>query len=422
MAVDTPATIAILGAGPIGLEAALYARFLGYDVKIFERGSVAENVRRWGHVRMFSPFGMNRSTLGLAALAAQDEDFQTPSEEEIFTGQQWVDRYLLPLSQTDLLSDHLHENTEVCSVGRDGCLKGDWIGDEQRGELPFRILVRDSQGSERIETADVVIDATGVYGCPNWIGLGGIAALGEQALRHQIEYQIPDVLKTRRSHYAGRRILLVGSGYSAATTIIALDELIGEQPGTEVIWITRRDLNPSGLGPIQDLPEDRLPERAALARAANVCARGRRGITYHGGTGVDAITFDPETGKFSVQLRGSYEGIEVVDQIVGNVGFRPDHSFTEELQLHFCYATGGPIRLAAAMLNSPSADCLTQAAPEKEKLLHPEPHFYTLGAKSYGRNSQFLYANGLKQIRDMFSVIGDRADLDLYTSVSNLLP
>ncbi|MEC9117285.1 MAG: FAD-dependent oxidoreductase, partial [Planctomycetota bacterium] len=34
MAIDTPATIAILGAGPIGLEAALYARFLGYEVTV----------------------------------------------------------------------------------------------------------------------------------------------------------------------------------------------------------------------------------------------------------------------------------------------------------------------------------------------------------------------------------------------------
>ena len=42
MAIDTPARIAVLGAGPIGLEAALYARFLGYDVDVYERGKVAD--------------------------------------------------------------------------------------------------------------------------------------------------------------------------------------------------------------------------------------------------------------------------------------------------------------------------------------------------------------------------------------------
>ena len=73
MFVEPPATIAVLGAGPIGLEAALYARFLGYDVLLFERGNVAENVRQWGHVRMFSPFHMNATPLGLQALGAQDD-------------------------------------------------------------------------------------------------------------------------------------------------------------------------------------------------------------------------------------------------------------------------------------------------------------------------------------------------------------
>ncbi len=50
--------IAIIGAGPIGLEAALAATARGFDMEIFERGQIADSVRKWGHVRMFSPFGM----------------------------------------------------------------------------------------------------------------------------------------------------------------------------------------------------------------------------------------------------------------------------------------------------------------------------------------------------------------------------
>ena len=93
MAVDTPARIAIFGAGPIGLEAALYARFLGYDVDVFDRGQVAENVLNWGHVRMFTPFGYNSSTLGLAALAAQDAEYKPPHAHELLTGREWWGRY-----------------------------------------------------------------------------------------------------------------------------------------------------------------------------------------------------------------------------------------------------------------------------------------------------------------------------------------
>ncbi len=47
--------IAVLGAGPIGLESALYARRLGFAVTVYERGQVADAVRRLGHVRPVQP-------------------------------------------------------------------------------------------------------------------------------------------------------------------------------------------------------------------------------------------------------------------------------------------------------------------------------------------------------------------------------
>jgi len=43
MSLDSP-TIAILGAGPIGLESALYGRFLGYDVHVYEREEIGFHV------------------------------------------------------------------------------------------------------------------------------------------------------------------------------------------------------------------------------------------------------------------------------------------------------------------------------------------------------------------------------------------
>jgi len=129
MAIDMPARIAVLGAGPIGLEAALYARYLGYAVDIYERGVVAEHVRRWGHVRMFSPFGANRSPLGLAALAAQDSAWRPPGDDQFLTGREFTDRYLALLAQSDLLIDGLHERCEVLAISRDGLLKGELVDD-----------------------------------------------------------------------------------------------------------------------------------------------------------------------------------------------------------------------------------------------------------------------------------------------------
>ncbi len=68
MAIDTPATVAVLGAGPIGIEAALYARYLGYDVVILEQQAVAAHVRHRGNEPLTSPFAQLSTPLGLAAL------------------------------------------------------------------------------------------------------------------------------------------------------------------------------------------------------------------------------------------------------------------------------------------------------------------------------------------------------------------
>lgn len=419
MAVDTPARIAVLGAGPIGLEAALYARFLGYDVDIYERGNVAENLLRWGHVRMFSPFGMNRSTLGLAALRAQDESSQPPQDDEFLTGLEYAKHYLLPLSQTDLLADHLKVGVEVISVGRPELLKGEEIGTEERADSDFRILCRDRAGSEFVATADVVIDTTGVFGNPNYAGEGGIPAVGEMATRDRIEYGVPDVLGSARSQYANRRTLVVGAGYSAATTVVALAKLAEKETATHVTWLVRRTAE---SGPIAPIADDRLPERAELTREANRLATGDSpSVSFKPQTTLASVKYDDANRKFHVELQGEAKSAVEFDEVVANVGCRPDNSIYQELQVHECYASGGPMKLATALQGSNSFDCLTQSTHGPNSLVTPEPDFYLLGAKSYGRNPSFLISIGLEQVRDLFTIIGDRDDLDLYKSAV-LLP
>lgn len=159
MAIDTPARLAILGAGPIGLEAALYARFLGYDVVIFERGEVAANVRPIADKLLDSPFQENSTTLGVAAIEAQDDSYVPPSANDLLTGQEWLNRYLLPLSQTDLLADHLRLHTTVVAVASE---------DTKDGDTMLTVSSRDAIGADRKETFDGILDCTGANNTENW--------------------------------------------------------------------------------------------------------------------------------------------------------------------------------------------------------------------------------------------------------------
>ena len=91
-----------------------------------------------------------------------------------------------------------------------------------------------------------------------------------------------------------------------------------------------------------------------------------------------------------------------VDQIVSNVGYRPDLDITRELQVHHCYASDGPIKLAATLLDDVErTDCLAQETPGLDALRSPETDFWVVGSKSYGRNSNFLLRVGFEQIESI---------------------
>src|SRR5262249_51957553 len=70
MSRNAPPRVAVLGAGPVGVEAALYAASLKLPVRLYERGDVGNHLRHWGHVKTFTPFAMNTTPLGRAALRA----------------------------------------------------------------------------------------------------------------------------------------------------------------------------------------------------------------------------------------------------------------------------------------------------------------------------------------------------------------
>jgi hypothetical protein len=408
---DAP-QIAILGAGPIGLEAALYARHLDLPTTIYERGRIAEFVQRWGHVRLFTPFGMNSTPLGRSAIAADEADHEFPAESDCLTGREHVAVYLTPVAKSAALEGCLRAESHVLSVGRRGHLKEDMPGDSRRGQQLFRLLVRDGKGRERSEDADVVLDCTGTYGHHRWCGDGGIPALGELSAEPQVAYGLEDVLGDRRGAYAGKTVLVVGGGYSAATTVCNLAAVAEQNSASWIVWLARC----AGTQPLKRIPNDPLRDRDRLAAKANTLAtRGDGNVEFHAQSAVDSIeSLGPDRG-FRVTARcGGKARTWDVDRVIANVGYTPDTGLYRELQIHECYASLGPMNLAAALQKHAGADCLAVPAQGARTLKNPEPNYFILGAKSYGRNSNFLLRTGFDQIREVFTLITGKLSLDLY--------
>lgn len=380
--------IAVIGAGPIGLEAGLYARALDFDVTIYDRGQVADNVRQWSFVRLFTPWPMNVTKLGRAALRESGR-WEEPSASECPTGQQLRERYLQPLANSSKLRESLRLNTSVITIGRDDFTKLDAIGKPQRGQSPFRILVADVSGNDRVDHADIVLDCTGTYGNHRWAGRGGIPAPGEQGLANRICYTLPDVLGRDRDRFANRHTLVLGCGHSASTLLDALERLHAQFAQTRVSWAIRRP----GQA-IQAVEGDPLPARRELVlKALRMANDPPPWLTFYGTCVLEDLA--PSGEKLGPTLRSMDKSFVLqVDEIAALVGYAPDAGIYEQLHIHQSYATG--------------------ASSGSELPKNPEPNFFILGAKSYGTNSNFLLQVGHKQIVDAFSLIRNDPKLNLY--------
>jgi NADPH-dependent 2,4-dienoyl-CoA reductase/sulfur reductase-like enzyme len=399
---DIKPHIAILGAGPTGLEAALAAAEEGFPFTVFDAApSVAGNVRAWGHVRLFTPWAMNVSPRMCRHLAAVGTE--VPDGAECPTGDELAERLFEPLAGLPEIAPNLRLGTRVLGIGREGLLKHEEIATDERGRRPFRLLLTDVTDREWTETADLVIDATGSWGHPNTLGDSGIPAPGERSFAGEIRSDIPDFAR-EAADWAGRIVLLAGAGHSAQTAARELARLAEEVPGTEVIWLLRNPVPSWGTH-----PGDPLPERAGLAATAAALAAGASpAVKVKRGAVVEAIS--KPNGRFHVVLRNGSETPEVVevDRILSLTGSVGDREIYRQLQVHECYATCGPIKLAGALLGAGSSDCLTQTTHGADTLTNPEPGFFILGSKSYGRNNTFLMRIGWEQVGEVFGLLDGR--------------
>ncbi len=390
--------VAIIGAGPTGLDAALAAHALGFTFTIFESGQdVGENVRAWAHVRLFSPWSINVSSRMRDAVR-EATGATLPDGPGCPSGQDLYEKLLKPLADLSFVRPNICFGDRVVAVSREGMLKDDEIGTGRRAQRPFRILIEEGD-VDRIETADVVIDCSGSFHNPNPLGDGGIPAPGERRANDRIQRTIPDFKND--GSWAGQSILLVGGGHSAQTAAEGLAGVCSHDPNTRVTWVVRRTDPEFAV-----LADDALVERARLGAAANLIVRGAcEGIGMMPGYVVHHISVEGDQLRVTLRGVGGDTRDVVVDRVISLTGAVGDHSIYRQLQVHECYATSGPMKLASALLSETSTDCLAQEAHGVETLKSPEPDFYLLGAKSYGRNSSFLLRIGYDQVTEVFEEI-----------------
>ncbi len=395
--------VAIIGAGPIGLEAALAAAEAGLTFTLYEAGARAgHSVLSWGHVRLFTGWNLNVSPRMRRWL--ERAGHEVPSGDASPTGRELVRRVLDPIAALPVVGEHLRLDARVLSVAREGLLKHEEIASAERARLPFRLLVRAPDGAEWVDRADMVVDCAGTWEVPNALGEGGIRAPGEAAAEDRIVRHIPDI-EANPHEWMGKRVLLVGGGHSAQTVARALATLARETPATQVTWALRHPER--RLRPIEG---DRLPARGRLTRAASELAiGGAPGLEVLPGFTVDGLERNGNGLNVALTRRDGSKVARHVHRIVSMCGYVGDHGLYRQLQVHECYATAAPMKLSAALMaDSASDDCMDGGSLGAGTLENPEPGFLILGSKSYGRNGAFLMRVGWEQVDEVFGPLGAR--------------
>lgn len=392
--------VAVIGAGPVGLAAAAHLLERGLEPLVFEAGPTAgAAIEQWRHIRLFSPWRFNIDPAAQRLLEAAG--WESPRPTALPFGGELIDNYVAPLAALPEIASRLQTGARVVAVTRQGL---DKTHVRNRNETPFTVRVEHADGETRDHTVAAVIDASGTWSGRNPLGTSGLPAIGEDTAADRISSPLPDVTGRDRAAFAGRRVLVVGAGHSAANTLISLADLAKEAPATTILWAVRGATAEKVYG---GGDADRLPARGQLGgRLRRLVEAGKIGL---------------QTGFGIASLKALDSGVTVAavdgrtleaDVIVPCTGFRPDLDILRELRLNLDPAVEAPMELGP--LIDPEFHSCGTVPPHGAKLLaHPDKDFYIVGMKSYGRAPTFLLATGYEQVRSVVAALaGDREAAD----------
>ncbi|PZF86089.1 FAD-dependent oxidoreductase [Jiangella anatolica] len=386
--------VVVVGAGPVGLAAAAELVEREIEVLVLERGaSAGAGVSEWGHIRLFSQWPELVAPAARRLLEARGWD--GPAGDGYPTGAEWVRDYLAPLAET--LGERVRSGAEVVGVARRG---RDRVVDEGRDTEPLAVHVRYADGHEERVLARGLVDASGTWVAPNPLGGDGLPALGEANAVEagRLSYRGPDLSDpVVRERFAGRHVVVAGSGHSALTALVSLAE------SATVTWVLRRGAVGDTFG---GGDADELPARGRLGqRARHAVEAGRVRVVT--GFRTEAVEVQPDSRVALVSDAG--RRIDDVDQVIALTGLRPDLGWLSELRLELDPTLQAPVKLAPVI--DPNVHSCGSVSPHGvRELAHPEPGVYLAGMKSYGRAPTFLAMTGYEQVRSIAAAFaGDHA-------------
>ncbi|HET9430010.1 MAG TPA: hypothetical protein VFO70_02480, partial [Chitinophagaceae bacterium] len=217
-----------------------------------------------------------------------------------------------------------------------------------------------------------------------------------------------------KSRYRNKSIAVVGSGHSAINTIIELDKLKHEYPGTTIHWILRKNSLKEVYGGQE---KDALEARGALGIKIEQLVNEDRVNVY-----TPFLVREIRKDKGQLVLIGhqhdELQALPGIDEIICNTGSRPDFSFLREIRLRVDSSLES-VAAIAELIDPNMHSCGTVRSHGEKELRHDEEGFYIVGSKSYGRAPTFLMATGYEQVRSVVAAIAgdkqaaERVELDL---------
>ncbi len=181
--------VVIVGAGPIGIEAAILAKRAGLDLLLVDKGAVVDAIRRYPVYMTFFTSSERLEVGGHPLVTATDK----PTRREALD-------YYRKVVQSERLP--LSTYTQVCAI-------------EVKPQGGFRVITRPTPPSgpqpatATIEASHVVV-ATGYFDNPKPLGVPG------EELPHVTHYY------DEAHPYMGRNVVIIGAGSSAADAALDL--------------------------------------------------------------------------------------------------------------------------------------------------------------------------------------------------------